>query len=178
MQHEGIESGEVSGRMRGEGGGAGFGVENKVGDGGSYGHRTGGLNLGGQHFNNRWTTGIPEVTKSRTGTRRIIARSDHQKMITSDPGPSRFPLAAPYHSFGEPDSSRQECSGREIRFLLSSGRWGRPGLIRDFKSRRLAPSIRFTRNNDCGHVSSISLFANHVLPSHLIPSVASPQRHL
>jgi len=47
--------------------GAGFGVGNGVGDGGSYGYRTGGLNLGGQHFNNRWKTDIPEATKSRTG---------------------------------------------------------------------------------------------------------------
>ena len=104
----GIESAEVSGRMRGSGGGVGFGVENGVGDGGSYGRRTGGLNLGGQHFNNRWMAGISEATKSRTGTRRIIARSDHHKMITSDPGPSRLPLAFPYHPLGEPDSNRQD----------------------------------------------------------------------
>ena len=155
-----------------------FGVKNGVGDGGSYGHRTGGLNLGDQHFNNRWMAGISEATKSRTGTRRIIARSDHQKMITSDPGPSRLPLALPYHPLGEPDSDRQECSRREIRFVLLSGRWERLGLTRDFKSRRLAPSIRFARNNAYGHVSSISLFVNHVLPSHLIPSFASPRRHL
>ena len=75
---------EEGGKLRGEGiwGGSG------MGGGGGYGHSTGGLNFGAQHFNNRYMTDISEATKSRTGTRRIIAHSDHQQMITSN---SRHP---------------------------------------------------------------------------------------
>lgn len=150
-------------------------MKNGMGRGGSYGHSTGGLNLGAQHFNNRYMTDISEATKSRTGTRRIIARSDHQQMITSNLGilPPTTPVSTIRHS----NRSRWGSSERGIRLSPSSGlrETSRVGIS---NHTRLQAYLRFTRNNDCDHVHSNSLFVNHVPPLHLISlfKFASQQR--
>jgi hypothetical protein len=124
-----MENAKVSGRRRGRGDDGDWEMEWVVV--GGYGHSTGGLNLGGQHFNNRWATGISEATKSRTGTRRIIARSDHQQMITSDPAPSHR-LTIPFRPPGIPDSQPTRTFGARYSFVPSPGRW-ESSTVPDFK---------------------------------------------
>ena len=113
-------------------------MENGVGGGGGYGHSTGGLNLGAQHFNNRWTTDISEATKSRTGTRRIIAHSDHQQMITSSSASPQ--LSAPFRPFGIQLTADEDVRSEEFVWSLVARVFGALNGVH-FKLFRLAPSI-------------------------------------
>ena len=115
-----------------------MGVKNGMGGGGGYGHSTGGLNLGAQHFNNRCTTDISEATKSRTGTRRIIAHSDHQQMITSNSASPFFTI--PFRPLGIQLTADENVRSEELVWSLVARALGtlNGGLFQIITS---APSI-------------------------------------
>lgn len=127
------------------------------------------LTIGGQRVFPRLPS--PERERGGSSLAPITQTDDHA-------GSATLSLTASSHPVGEPLVAHklQLLLGRQARFVLSPGRCERARRARNFKSWRLAP--RFTRNNDCGHVTSNSLLTNHVVPLHLIPSLASPQRRL